>query len=95
MKRGDECDGFGDSVRALAASAGIQFGDLQAEAHRLRDNLGPDRQKAYNECICQLARGGAVSDAEQRMLLELGKRGFAVGSDRDLKKFLAYAQGLT
>jgi hypothetical protein len=34
MKRtsGNDCDGFGDSVRALAASAGIQFGDLQAEA---------------------------------------------------------------
>ena len=96
MKRkpGNGCDGFGDSTRALAASAGIQFGDLQAEAHRLRDELGPDRQKAYNECIRQLARGGAVSDAEQRMLLELGKRGFGVGSDRDLTKFLAYAQGL-
>jgi hypothetical protein len=96
MKRNPDhnCDGFGDSVRALAASAGIQFGDLQAEAYRLRDKLGPDRQKAYNECIRQMARGGAVSDAEQRMLLELGKRGFAVGSDRDLEKFLGYAHGL-
>jgi hypothetical protein len=96
MKRnpGNNCDGFGDSVRAFAASAGIQFGDLQAEAYRLRDKLGPDRQKAYNECIRQMARGGAVSDAEQRMLLELGKRGFAVGSDRELEKFLAYAYGL-
>ena len=27
-----------------------------------------------NECIRQMARGGAVSDAEQRMLLEPGKR---------------------
>jgi len=96
MKRrlGNDCDGCGDSFRALAASAGIQFGDLQAEAHRLRDKLGPDRQKAYNECIRQLARGGAVSDTEQRALLELGKRGFAVGSDRELEKFLAYAYGL-
>jgi hypothetical protein len=96
MKRkpGNDCDGFGDSVGALAASAGIQFGDLQAEAYRLRDKLGPDRQKAYNECIRQLAQGGAVSDAEQRTLLELGKRGFAVVSDRELEKFLAYAYGL-
>jgi hypothetical protein len=90
----DDCDGCGGSVRALAASAGIQFGDLQAEAYRLRDKLGPDRQKAFNECIRQMARGGAVSDAEQRMLLELGKRGFAVNSDRDLEKFLAYVHGL-
>ncbi len=36
-----------DSVRALAASAGIQFGDLQTEAFRLREKLGPDHQKAY------------------------------------------------
>ena len=90
----DHCDGCGGSVRALAASAGIQFGDLQAEAYRLRDELGPDRQKAYNECIRQLARGGAVSETEQRSLLELGKRGFAVGSDREFEKFLAYAQSL-
>ena len=70
-KRDNDCNGFGDSTRALAASAGIQFGDLQAEVYRLRDKLGSDRQKAYNECIRQLTRGGAVSDAEQRMLLEL------------------------
>jgi hypothetical protein len=93
-KHTDDCNGCGGSVRALAASAGIQFGDLQAEAYRLRDKLGADRQKAYNECIRQMARGGAVSDAEQRMLLELGKRGFAVNSDRDLEKFLAYVHGL-
>jgi hypothetical protein len=86
--------GCGSSVRALAASAGIQFGDLQAEAYRLRDELGPDRQKAYNECIRQLARGGAVSETEQRALLELGKRGFAVGSDREFEKFLTYVQSL-
>jgi hypothetical protein len=90
----DDCNVCGGSVRALAASAGIQFGDLQAEAYRLRDKLGSDRQKAYNECIRQMARGGAVSDAEQRMLLELGKRGFAVGSDREAEKFVAYAQAL-
>jgi hypothetical protein len=93
--RGDNhCDGCGGSVRALAASAGIQFSDLQAEAYRLRDELGPDRQKAYNECIRHLAYGGALSDTEQRALLELGKRGFAVGSDREAEKFVAYAQGL-
>jgi hypothetical protein len=45
----DNCDGCGGSVRAFAASAGIQFGDLQAEAYRLRDQLGPDREKAYKE----------------------------------------------
>jgi hypothetical protein len=96
MKRtpADDCGGCGGSVRTLAASAGIQFGDLQTEVYRLRDKLGPDRQKAYNECIRQLARGGAVSDAEQRTLLELGKRGFAVGSERELEKFLAYTHGL-
>jgi hypothetical protein len=93
-KGDNNCDGCGGSVRALAASAGIQFGDLQAEAFRLRDTLGPDRQKAYYECIRQLARGGAVSEAEQRVLLELGKRGFAVGSDREFEKFRGYAQAL-
>jgi hypothetical protein len=95
MKRtpADDCDGCGGSVRTLAASAGIQFGDLQTEAYRLRDKLGADRQKAYNECIRQMARGGAVSDAEQRTLLDLGKRGFAVRSDREFEKFLDYARG--
>ncbi len=86
--------GCGGSVRALAASAGIQFSDLQAEAFRLRDKLGPDRKKAYDEIIRQLARGGAVSEAEQRVLLELGKRGFAVGSDAEFQKFVPYAQAL-
>ncbi len=61
----------------MAASAGIQFGDLQTEAFRLREKLGPDHEKAYYEIIRQLARGGAVSESEQRVLLELGKRGFA------------------
>jgi hypothetical protein len=56
-----DCDGSAFSVRALAASAGIQFGDLQAEAYRLRDKLGPDRKKGYDESIRGLARGGAVS----------------------------------
>src|ERR1043166_5242232 len=92
--RGNDDCGCDGSVRALAASAGIQFGDLQAEAYRLRDALGADRQKAYNECIRQMARGGAVSETEQRALLELGKRGFGVGSDREFEKFLAHAQGL-
>jgi hypothetical protein len=86
--------GCGGSVRALAASAGIQFGDLQAEAFRLRDKLGPDRKKAYDECVRQMVRGGAVSEMEQRALLDLGKRGFAVGSDAEFKKFVPYAQTL-
>jgi hypothetical protein len=78
----------------LAASAGIQFGDLQAELYRLHDKLGPDRKKGYDESIRGLARGGAVSETEQRALLELGARGFAVGSDREFEKFLRYAQAL-
>lgn len=90
----DNCDGCGGSVRALAASAGIQFGDLQAELYRLRDKLGPDREKAYKQCIRQLALGGALSDPEERAMFELGKRGFAVGSDRELEKFVAHAQAL-
>jgi hypothetical protein len=36
----DNCDASAFPVRALAASAGIQFGDLQAEVYRLRDKLG-------------------------------------------------------
>jgi hypothetical protein len=92
--KGDSNCGCGDSVRALAASAGIQFGDLQTEAFRLREKLGPDHQNAYYEIIRQLAQGGAVSESEQRVLLELGKRGFAVGSDREAEKFVAYVQGL-
>lgn len=78
----------------MAASAGIQFGDIQTEANRLREKLGPDHRKAYDEIIRQLARGGAISDAEQGALLELGKRGFAVGSDREAEKLVAYTQGL-
>jgi hypothetical protein len=90
----DHCDGSAVSVRALAASAGIQFGDLQAEVYRLRDKLVPDRKKAYDESVRGLARGGAVSETEQRVLLELGKRGFAVGSDAAFEKFLGYARAL-
>jgi hypothetical protein len=93
-KGNNNCDRCGGSVRALAASAGIQFGDLQTEAYRLREKLGPDHQKAYYEIIRQLTHGGALSEAEQRILLELGKRGFAVGSDREAEKFVAYAPGL-
>src|SRR4029078_12270192 len=92
-KRVNNC-GCGDSVRALAASAGIQFGDLQIEAFRLREKLGPHTQKTYYEIIRQLARGGAVSEEEHDGLLQLGKRGFAVGSDREAEKFVAYVQGL-
>ena len=88
------CDASALSVRPLAASAGIQFGDLQAELYRLRDKLGPDRKKAYDESIRGLARGGAVSETERRALLELGARGFAVGSDREFEKFLRYAEAL-
>jgi hypothetical protein len=87
----DNCEGCGGSVRALAASAGIQFGDLQAEVYRLRDKLGPDRKKAYDESIRQLARGGAVSEAEQRALLELSRRCFAVVSNAQFEKFAAYS----
>jgi hypothetical protein len=90
----DDCDGSAVSVRALAASAGIQFEDLQAEAYRLRDKLGPVRKKGYDESIRRMARGGAVSETEQRALLELGKRGFAVGSDAEFEKFLHYARAL-
>lgn len=88
----NEHNGSAVAVRALASSAGIQFGDLQAELHRLRDKLGPDRKKAYDECIRGLAHGGAVSATEQRALLELGARGFGVGSDTDFEKFRRYAQ---
>jgi hypothetical protein len=90
----NDCGGFVVPVRSLAASAGIQFGDLQAELYRLRDKLGPDRKKAYDEAIRGLARGGAVSEAEQRALLGLGARGFEVGSDRELEKFLNYVRVL-
>ncbi len=88
------CDGPGGSVRALAASAGIQFGDLQAEVYRLRDKLGPDQKKAYDESIRGLTCGGAISEAEERALLDLGKRGFAVGSEAEFEKFLRYTQAL-
>src|ERR1044072_6671979 len=96
MKNKGACSCYccGGSVGALAASAGIQFGDLQTEAFRLREKLGPDHEKAFYEIIRQLAGGGAVSEAEQRTLLELGKRGFAVGSDREAEKFVTYVQGL-
>ena len=82
------------SVRALAASAGIQFGDLQAQVYRLRDKLGPDRKKGYDEAIRGLVRGGAVSEAEQRALLELGARGFGVVSDAEFEKFRAFTRTL-
>jgi len=90
----NDCDGSAVSVRALAASAGIQFEDLQADVYRLRDKLGPDRKKAYDESIRRMARGGAVSETEERALLELGKRGFAVGSDAEFERFRSYARAL-
>ena len=62
--------------------------------YRLRDKLGPDRKKAYDESIRRMARGGAVSETEERALLELGKRGFAVGSDAEFEKFRSYARAL-
>lgn len=89
-----DCDGSGASLRALAASTGIQFGDLQAEVYRLRDKLGPDQKKGYDEAIRQMARGGAVSETEQRALLELGVRGFAVSSDAEFERFLRYVRVL-
>jgi hypothetical protein len=78
----------------MAASAGIQFDALQAEVYRLRDKLGPDRKKGYDEAIRRLAYGGAISETEQRALLELGKRGFAVGSDAEFEKFRRSAMAL-
>ena len=90
----NDCDGPAGSLRALAASAGIQFEGVQAEVYRLRDKLGPDRKKGYDETIRRLARGGAVSETEQRALLQLGARGFAVGSDAEFERFRSYAQGL-
>jgi len=87
-------NGSAASVRALAASAGIQFEGLQAEMYRLRDKLGPDQKKGYDESIRQMARGGALSEKEQRALLELGARGFAVGSDAEFEKFIRYARAL-
>src|SRR6266446_905251 len=90
----NDYDGSALSVRALAASAGIQFEGLQAEVHRLRDKLGPDQKKGYDESIRRMARGGAVSEKEQRALLEMGKRGFAVGSDAEFEKFLGYTRAL-
>ena len=71
-----------------------QFADLQTEAYRLREKLGPDHQKAYYEIIRQLANGRAIAEAEQRTLLELGRRGFGVGSDREAEKFVGYVNGL-
>ena len=82
------------SVRALAASAGFQFGDLQAELYRLRDKLGPDQKRGYDECIRAMARGGAISEREQHALLELGKRGYAVASDSDFEKFVRHTAAL-
>ncbi|MGZ5021992.1 MAG: hypothetical protein ACXWFY_05910 [Chthoniobacterales bacterium] len=78
----------------MAASGGIQFEGLQAEVYRLRDKLGPDRKKGYDEAISRLARGGALSDTEERALLDLGTRGFAVASDAEFAKFRAFAQAL-
>ena len=51
-------------------------------------------KKGYDEAIRRMARGGALSETEQRALLELGKRGFAVVSDADFEKFRRYAQAL-
>jgi hypothetical protein len=89
-----DCDESAASLRALAASAGIQFSGLQAEVYRLRDQLGPDKKKGYDEAIRRLAGGGAVSEKDERALLALGARGFAVGSDADFEKFRPYAQAL-
>ena len=87
-----DCDGSVVLVRALAASAGIQFEGLLAEVYRLHDKFGPDQEKGYDEAIRRIARGGAVSEAEERALLELGKRGFVVGTDAQFEKFIRYAR---
>jgi hypothetical protein len=79
-------------ARALAASAGLQFEGLLAEVYRLHDAFGPDQEKGYDEAIRRIARGGAVSEAEERALLVLGKRGFAVGTDAEFEKFIRYAR---
>src|SRR5262249_50058201 len=65
----NNCDRCGGSVRALAASAGIQFGDLQTEAYRLREKLGPDHQKAITR-----------SFANSRMAVLFPKRNNAFSS---------------
>ena len=88
------CDGTVDPVRALAASAGIQFEGLLAEVYRLGDKVGPEPQKGFEEAVRRMARGGAVSASEERALLELGKRGFAVVSGADFEKFMRYARDL-
>ena len=85
-------DGSLVPARALAAAAGIQFEGLLAEVYRLRDKFGPDQEKGYNEAIRRIARGGALSEAEERALLELGKRGFAVGTEAEFEKFIQYAR---
>ena len=89
-----DCDNSVASVRALAASAGIQFEGLLAEVYRVNDNVGPEPQKGYDEAIRRMARGGAVSESDERALLELGKRGFAVVSSADFDKFMNYARDL-
>jgi hypothetical protein len=86
-----DCDWSAASLRALAVSAGIQFESVQAEVDRLHDKIGPDQKEAYDESIGRLARGGAISAAEQHALLELGRRGFAVGSDAEFDKLRRYA----
>jgi len=89
-----DCDGSVVPVRALAASAGIQYEGFLAEVYRLHDKVGADQQKGYEEAIRRMARGGAVSEADERLLLELGKRGFAVVSSGDFDKFIRYARDL-
>ena len=89
-----DCDGSVVPVRALAASAGIQFEGLLAEVYRVGDKVGPEPQKGFEEAIRRMARGGAVSESEERALLELGKRGFAVVSSVDFEKFMRYARDL-
>ena len=57
-------------------------------------SLGLTRRKATTNPFAGWPGGGAVSETEQRALLELGARGFAVGSDREFEKFLRYARAL-
>jgi hypothetical protein len=76
------CDGSVGPVRALGASAGIQFEGLLAEVYRVGGKVGSEPQKGFGEAIRRMARGGALLDSEERALLELGKRGFAVDDSR-------------
>src|SRR5262245_59696820 len=83
--------GFGSSVGSVGRDSVWRSSDRSVSTAR---KARAGSSESYYEIIRQLTHGGALSEAEQRILLELGKRGFAVGSDREAEKFVAYAQGL-